>query len=63
MVQLADFLLGAVAYRNRNLQTNPAKLALVQRIEAFHKKSLVRTSMLSEQKFDVFLFQPKDGAG
>lgn len=63
LVQLADFLLGAVAYRNRNLQSNPAKVALVQRIEAFHKKSLVHTSPLSEQKFDVFLFQPKPGTG
>lgn len=63
LVQLADFLLGAVAYRNRNLQSNPAKVVLVHRIEAIHKKSLVRTSPLSEQKFDVFLFQPQDGAG
>ena len=62
LVQVADFLLGAVAYRNRNLSGNAAKSRIVERIEKHYEKNLVQTSLLAEDKFDVLIFHPKEVA-
>ncbi len=63
LVQVADFLLGAVAYRNRHLSGNAAKSQIVERIEKHYQKQLVLTSPLAEDKFDVFIFHPKEVVG
>lgn len=60
LVQLADFLIGAVAYRNRNLSANDTKKLVVDRIEKNYGKALSTSSSLAEGKFDVFIFNPKD---
>lgn len=59
LMQLADFLLGAVSYRHRNLTTNEAKIAVINRLELALGKSLLQSTPLSEQKFNLFLFSPK----
>ncbi len=60
LVQLADFLIGAVAYRNRNLSANNTKKLVVDRIEKHYGKALSHSSSLSEGKVDVFIFSPKE---
>ena len=56
LMQLADFLLGAVSYRHRNLSGNEAKVAVIDRLEQGLGKSLLKSTPLSEQKFNLFLF-------
>lgn len=58
-VQLADLLTGAVAYANRGLNTNSAKVALVQQMRDRSGYSLTRTTLLLEKKVNIFVWQPK----
>lgn len=53
-VQLADLLIGAVAYANRGLSTSTAKTALVERIRKRSGYSLARNTLLREEKFNIF---------
>jgi len=52
-VQLADLLIGAVGYVNRNLKTNPAKLAVIERIQKRSRYSLRSSTLLKEEKFNL----------
>jgi hypothetical protein len=64
LLQLADLLLGAVGYHNRN-QTgdlknrsgNSGKLKVIQRIQRRSGKSLVNTTWLCEPKFNLLVWQ------
>jgi|SRR5579885_2395842 hypothetical protein len=53
-LQLADLLIGAVSYINRGLSENKAKLALIERIQQRSQYSLTRTTLLREDKFNLF---------
>lgn len=53
-LQLADLLLGAVSYVNRDLNTSAAKLALVDRVRRRSGYSLNRSTPLGEDKFNIF---------
>lgn len=53
-LQLADLLLGAVSYVNRDLATSQAKLELVARIRRRSGHSLTRSTPLGEDKFNLF---------
>ncbi|PPH63116.1 DUF3800 domain-containing protein [Rathayibacter sp. AY1D7] len=53
-MQLSDLLLGAVSYINRGLDTNPAKLALIERIKDRSGYALTRSTLLREEKFNLF---------
>lgn len=55
-VQLADILTGAVAYANRGLSGNAGKLNVVERIRQRTRHSLTRSTLLREQKFNVFVW-------
>lgn len=60
LMQLTDFLLGAVGYRCRNLKTNSAKNDIIQRI---HDKSGIDLGCPTppwEEKFNIFFFSPKE---
>jgi hypothetical protein len=59
-VQLADLLSGAVSYANRGLDTNEAKVAVVQRIRQRSRYSLLRTTLIREQKFNIFHWHPRE---
>jgi hypothetical protein len=53
-IQLCDLLIGALGYINRGLGQSTAKLALINRIKERSHYSLVRSTLLSERKFNVF---------
>lgn len=54
ILQLADLLIGAIAYANRGLTTSPAKLTLVERFRQRSGYSLTRTTLLREEKVNLF---------
>lgn len=54
LLQLADILIGAVSYINRNLATSTAKQALVKRIQQRSHYSLTQSTLLREDKFNLF---------
>jgi hypothetical protein len=56
-LQLADLLIGAVAYANRNLQTSLAKLALVQRMRNRSGYRLTNKTLYLENKVNLFSWQ------
>lgn len=60
LLQLADFLLGAVSYQCRNLSGNKAKLAVIQRIRDLSCLGLSRSTPPWEEKFNLFFFTPTE---
>lgn len=62
-LQLADLLLGAVCYANRGLNQSAAKQALIERIRARTGYSLVRPTLLREEKFNVFVWRGQSKGG
>ena len=60
-LQLADLLIGAVAYANRNLQTSQAKLELVNRLRERSGYRLTSKTLYREDKVNLFLWQPDWG--
>jgi hypothetical protein len=72
LMQLADFFLGAVAYRHRGFKTSTAKLAIDKRIEMYlgfsliaapspsiQKVNFIAGGPIYTQKFDLFVWQPR----
>lgn len=59
-IQLADFLLGIVSYANRNLQTSPAKLKLVERMRKRSGYSLSRSTLYRANKVNLFHWYPSE---
>lgn len=57
-VQLADLLMGAVLYANRELQTSAAKVAFVARARERSGLSLTRTTLLREPKLNLYFWKP-----
>lgn len=60
LMQLTDMLIGAVAYRHRGLQTNAAKVAVVNALETKLKHSLLDSTPLSDRKFNIFVWKPRE---
>lgn len=60
-LQLADLLIGAVGYMNRGLSGNAGKLALIDRIKKRSGYSLKRTTLLKENKFNLFRWAASEG--
>lgn len=54
ILQIADLLIGAVAYLNRNLFGNAGKEALIKRIKGRSNYSLTRSTLLRENKVNIF---------
>ena len=55
ILQLADLFIGAIGYHNRAIQApGPAKLALIQHIIKTSGYSLEKSTLLSENKFNLF---------
>ncbi len=57
LMQLADLLLGALVYKHRGLDGSYAKQQIVQRIESRAGKSILTSSPLSSQKFNIFVWR------
>ena len=53
-LQLADLLIGAISYLNRDLQGNAGKLALIDRMRQRSGYSLSKTTLLQEEKINLF---------
>lgn len=62
-IQLADVLVGAIAYANRNLQSNAAKSAVVERMRQRSGYSLTRTTLLREEKINLFHWSAQEVQG
>lgn len=59
-LQLADLLVGAISYANRGLSGNAAKLALVERMRQRSGYDLTRTTLLREQKVNLFRWRARE---
>lgn len=60
-LQLADLLIGSVAYVNRNLNGSPAKNALIARIRQRSGYSLTQPTLLREPKLNLFVWKGQTG--
>lgn len=58
LIQLADLLTGAVSYINRGLNTSLAKNELIELIRHRSNYSLVKSTLLKEKKFNIFIWEP-----
>lgn len=63
LMQLADLLIGAVAYINRieagERLNSKAKLELVEIIKSYSGYSLIKSTLRREEKFNIFVWSPK----
>ena len=59
LMQLSDFLIGAIGYLNRGLTQNPTKAALVARMKERSKLSLTRTTLLRAEKVNLLKWTPQ----
>jgi len=59
LMQVADFLTGALAYRHRELSGNAAKMQVIEHLESRFGRSLLHATSLREQKLNIFLFRPR----
>ena len=58
-LQLCDLLTGIIAYANRGLSNNVAKVTLVERMKERSGYSLVKTTLLRENKTNIFVWKPQ----
>jgi hypothetical protein len=59
-LQLADLLIGAVSYVSRGLHGNAGKLALVDRMKERSGYSLEKTTLLREEKVNLFRWRAQE---
>ena len=63
LLQLADILIGAVSFLNRNenkkANYSQAKMALIREISKFSGYNLRQSTFLSEEKFNLFFMELK----
>lgn len=59
-LQLADLLIGAVNYANRNKIASGAKQCLVERIRERSGVNLTQSTLLSEPKMNIFRWRPQE---
>jgi len=57
LVQLADLLIGAVSYVSRGLNTSEAKNELIERIRQRSRYSLLKSTLIKERKFNIFIWE------
>jgi hypothetical protein len=56
-IQLADLLIGAVSYANRQLHANQGKVDIVKKVTSLSGYSLTKTTLLMERKVNIFVWQ------
>lgn len=61
-LQLADLLIGAVSYVNRDLHGNTGKLALIKRMQERSGYSLSKTTLYRENKVNLLSWQAQEVA-
>jgi len=60
LLQVCDFLLGAISYRHRGLTTNLTKIAIIKRLEERLGRDFLHSTPLNEDKLNLFLFTPRE---
>jgi hypothetical protein len=60
LLQLCDLLLGAISYANRSLAGSPAKQALVEQMRRRSQLKLTLTTLLREDKVNLFRWKASD---
>ena len=60
LVQLADFLTGAISYLHRELKTNKSKLALIEKIRKRTGYTLLHSTLYKEDKFNIFVWKSRE---
>ena len=63
LLQLADLLAGIVSYANRDLSSSVAKRSLVQRVRNRSGRELTRSTLLREDKLNVFVWSAAAAVG
>lgn len=64
IMQLADLLIGAIAYHNRGLATNATKLTLIADLQtALGREALSSTSGFTRRKFNLLRWQANGSTG
>jgi hypothetical protein len=59
LIQLADLLIGAMTYINRGKNENKPKNELIELIKHRSKYSLIKSTLLRESKFNIFIWDPQ----
>ncbi len=59
ILQLTDLLIGAIGYKNRNLNSSKTKLDIINYIEKKYDRKLNMSTYRCEQKFNIFVWEPK----
>ncbi|MDP2855334.1 MAG: DUF3800 domain-containing protein [Smithellaceae bacterium] len=62
-LQLADLLIGAISYLNRGLEGNAGKMAIIQRMIKRSGYSLTKTTLLKEEKINLFRWHATEVQG
>lgn len=62
-IQLADLLIGAIGYTNRGLSANAGKAQLIKRIQERSGYSLTLTTLLREDKVNLFQWHGQEAQG
>ncbi|PKN68492.1 MAG: DUF3800 domain-containing protein [Deltaproteobacteria bacterium HGW-Deltaproteobacteria-12] len=62
-LQLADLMIGAIGYLNRGLHGNAGKTAVIQRMQERSRYTLTKTTLLREEKINLFRWQAAEVQG
>lgn len=60
ILQITDLLIGALSYIYRDYRTSDAKSAIIERIRSRTKYTLLHSTLLLEEKFNIFKWQPEE---
>jgi len=58
LIQLADLFTGALSYIHRGLNQSGAKLELIEHIKNRSRYTLMKSTLIREKKFNIFIWQP-----
>lgn len=60
LIQLADILIGAIGYKNRELSGNITKTSIINSIQSHLSIDLTKSTPPWEEKFNLFVFTPQE---
>lgn len=59
LMQISDFLLGAISYANRGLKSSTAKNKIIERIKERSSYTLLKSTLFQENKFNIFIWRAR----
>ena len=60
LVELSDFLVGAVCYANRGLTGSQAKLAVIAKIREKSGYNLLQSTLYKEDKVNIYIWKSRN---